>query len=115
MKSYRIAIPFIAAGFAVSPLCHAGNDSSTLAKEAKVTETQAKDTALQKVPHGTVKSSELEKEHGRLIWTFDIEQPSVPGVTEVHINAKTGRIVAIKKESPTQEAKESKAEKTFAK
>ena len=83
-------------------------------KEAKVIEA-ARETALEKVPHGTLKSSELEKEHGRLIWTFDIAQPSVPGLTEVHIDAKTGKLVAVKKESPAQESKENKAAKAAAK
>lgn len=115
MKSYKFAIPLIAAGLALSPLCHAATNSSALMKEATVTEAQARDTALQQVPRGTVKSSELEREHGRLIWTFDIEQPSVAGVTEVHIDARTGKIVAVKKETPAQEAKESKAGKASTK
>lgn len=79
--------------------------------EAKITEAQAKTTALAKVPHGTVKSAELEREHGRLVWSFDLSQPSAKGVTEVQVDAKSGKIVSVKKETPAQETREAKAEK----
>ena len=113
---HRIAIPSLAAVLAMSaPLSYsASNTPNELLKEAKVTEAQAQATALAKVPHGTVKSSELEKEHGRLIWTFDIAPPSARGVTEVHVDAKTGKVISVKKETPAQEAKEAKAEKNSA-
>ena len=83
---------------------------AALLAEAKVSEVQATTTALAKTPHGTVKSAELEREHGLLVWSFDITQPSVKGVTEVQVNAKTGKIASVKKETAAQEAKEAKAE-----
>lgn len=79
--------------------------------EAKITEAQAKTTALAKVPHGIVKSGELEREHELLVWSFDLSQPSVKGVTEVQVDAKSGKIVSVKKETPAQETQEAKAEK----
>lgn len=83
---------------------------ATLMSEARVSEVQAKSTALKKVPNGSVKSSELEKENGKLVWSFDISQPSAKGVTEVQVDALTGKIVSLKSETPAQEAKEAKAE-----
>jgi uncharacterized membrane protein YkoI len=65
---------------------------------------------LAKVPHGVVKTSELEREHGRLIWSFDVAQPSAKGVTEIQVDAKTGKIASVKKETPAQETKEMKTE-----
>jgi uncharacterized membrane protein YkoI len=85
--------------------------SHPLANEARVTEAQARAKALARVPGGTVKSHELEKENGRLIWTFDIAVPRTPGVTEVHVDAKTGKVVAVKKETPAEEEKEAKEER----
>ena len=41
--------------------------SAALTAEAKITEAQAKTSALAKVVHGTVQSSESEREHGRLV------------------------------------------------
>jgi len=93
------------------PLAHAGGASQDALKaEAKVTEQDARTTALAKVPQGTVKSSALEKEHGRLVWSFDIAQPSTQDLTEVHVDAKTGKVVSIEKETPAKEAKEQKRE-----
>ncbi len=94
------------------PLAYAAADApAALMAEAHVTEAQARAIALARVPHGTVQSAELEKERGRLIWSFDIARPTVRGVTEVQVDAKTGKIVLVKNETPSQEANEAKAEK----
>ena len=53
-----------------------------LQKEAKITEETARATALKEVPNGTVKSSELEREHGKLIYSFDITAPGKTGIDE---------------------------------
>lgn len=85
------------------------------APKAKVPEAKARVTALALVKDGTVKSSELEREHGKLIYSFDITQPNTPGVEEVQISAITGKLVARHHESTTKEATEAKAEAVEAK
>jgi uncharacterized membrane protein YkoI len=82
-----------------------------LQAEAKVTQATAQKTALTKVPNGKVKSSELEREHGKLVWSFDISTPGSKNVTEVQVDAKTGKIVSVKIETPKDQAKESAADK----
>ena len=100
----------ISTGFTM-PAAYAATDSpAALAVQTKVTESQATAIALELVPHGIVKSAELEKEHGRLVWSFDIAAPSVRGVTEILVDARTGKIVSLKKESPAEEAEELKAD-----
>lgn len=84
-----------------------------LLKETAITERQATAAALAKVPHGLVKSSELEREHGRLIWSFDIATPASTVITEVNVDAKTGKVVAVHKETPADERKEALADKTL--
>jgi uncharacterized membrane protein YkoI len=81
-----------------------------LRAEAKVTETEATATALAKVPQGSVKSVELEREKGKLVWSFDIARPRATGVTEIQVDAVTGKIVSFKRETVAQEAKEATAE-----
>ena len=88
----------------------AGGSQEALRLEAKVTQEQARATALAKVPNGTVKSGELEMEKGRLVWSFDIAQALTKNVTEVWVDANTGKIVSLKKETPAEEAKEAKAD-----
>jgi uncharacterized membrane protein YkoI len=82
-----------------------------LAAEAKISEADARTTALAKVPGGTVSSSELEKEHGKLIWSFDIAKVGSKNITEVQVDAKTGKIVSTKAETPDKERQEAIAEK----
>src|SRR6202140_937890 len=90
----------------------------TLQKEAKITEATARATALKEVPNGTVKSSELEREGGKLIYSYDITVPGKTGIDEVNVNAIDGTIVAKQHETPkaekteaVKEAKEKKATK----
>ena len=82
-----------------------------LKAEAKVTEADARATALTTVPSGTVQSAELENEHGKLVWSFDIKDSKSPKVIEIQVDAKTGRIVSKKTESRAEQAKEAKADK----
>jgi uncharacterized membrane protein YkoI len=79
--------------------------------EAKVSKADAQATALAQTPNGTVKESELEKEKGKLIWSFDIATPGTTDITEVNVDAMTGKVVAVEKEKAENEAKEAKGEK----
>jgi uncharacterized membrane protein YkoI len=81
-----------------------------LAAQARISHADAEKTALAKVPQGVVKSAELEREHGKLVWSFDISQPAKDGVTEIQVDARNGKIVSRKLESSAEEAKEASAE-----
>ena len=91
---------------------------AALQKEAKISEADARATALKEVPNGSVKSEELEREHGKLIYSYDITVPGKSGIDEVNINAIDGTVVAKQHETPkaekneaAQEAKEKKTTK----
>jgi uncharacterized membrane protein YkoI len=73
------------------------HDNAKLQAEAKITEADARATALTKVPDGTIKESELEKEKGKLVWSFDIAQPNAEGISEINVDAITGTIVSVEK------------------
>jgi|SRR5450756_1616050 uncharacterized membrane protein YkoI len=77
-----------------------------LQKEAKISEETARATALKGVPNGTVKSSELERERGKLIYSVDVTVPGKTGIQEVNVNAIDGSIVAKEHESAKSEKKE---------
>jgi len=82
-----------------------------LQAEAKISKADAEKIALGKTPGGTIKEGELEKEKGKLIWSFDIATPGTSDITEVQVDAITGEVVAVDKETAGQEAKEKKSEK----
>lgn len=82
-----------------------------LAKQAKVSLEAARATALAKVPGGEVRSEELEKEHGKLIYSFDIVVPGKTGVEEVNVSALSGKFLSLHHESARDEQREKKEEK----
>jgi uncharacterized membrane protein YkoI len=83
---------------------------ATLMKEAKVSEATARATALAQVPNGKVKSSEIERENGKLIYSFDITVPGKTGIEEVNVNAIDGSVVNQEHETPKSEKTEAAAE-----
>ena len=84
---------------------------AALKAQAKITQPEAEKTALAKVPDGKIKAAELEKEHGKLIWSFDISMLKSRNITEVQVDAKTGKIVSTQVETPKDQAREAAADK----
>jgi hypothetical protein len=82
-----------------------------LQSEAKISRADAEKIALAKAPGGTIKEGEIEKEKGKLIWSFDIATPGTSDITEVNVDAITGEVVSVDKESAEKESKEKKEEK----
>src|SRR5262249_53865721 len=59
----------------------------------KVSLETARATAQARVPDGKLVSHELEKEHGRTIYSFEFKVPGKSGVDEVNVDAMTGKVV----------------------
>ena len=110
----RIAgiVTVLVAGLSISGSATA--DNAALLKEAKISEAKAREIALEKAP-GTVKSSELEKEKGTLVWSFDIANAKGGGITEVLVSAIDGHVVEAKPETAQEEAAEKAQEAKEAK
>jgi uncharacterized membrane protein YkoI len=109
-KSRILTVGFALVVAAVTTVQAQPNEAKPM-KETKVTKSQAEKTALTKVPDGIIKSAELEKEHGLLIWSFDIAKPGTKNITEVQVDAKTGKIASVQIETPKDQATEAAAEK----
>lgn len=82
-----------------------------LEKKAKITRQQAEKTALTEVKNAKVKKAELEEEDGILIWTFDLTTTDSKDITEVHVDANSGKVIKVEKESSEDEKKEKEDEK----
>jgi uncharacterized membrane protein YkoI len=65
----------------------------------KINEDSARAVALKRVPGGTVQALELEHEHGKLIWSFDVKVKGKAGITEVNVDAMDGTIVNVAHET----------------
>ena len=95
----------------------AQQSETELLKEARVTKHQAKRIALARVKRGAIKCVVLEKENGVLIWSVDVAQPPSKDLTDVWVDATTGKITAVETETPITEMKEvaeHKAKKWFS-
>jgi uncharacterized membrane protein YkoI len=104
------------------PASHHAAANAKLRAEAKIDEATARTTALKEVPNGVVQSSELEREKGKLIYSFDIKAPNKSGIEEVNVDAVSGAVLAHEHETAAkekreaaQEAKEAKAAKAHPK
>jgi uncharacterized membrane protein YkoI len=93
--------------------------AAALQAEARIPEATARATALKQVPGGSsVKKYELEREHGTLIYSYDITVPGRTGIEEIAVSALDGSVIArehetakMEKKEAALEAKEKKAKK----
>jgi len=109
MKTKTHLLMLLSGTILVAGLLGCATDKDREAKlqaQAKVSRSEAEKIALAKVPNGTIKEGEIEKEKGKLIWSCDIATPGAADITEVQVDAMSGELVAIEKESPAQQAKE---------
>ncbi len=77
-------------------------------QQTKITKEQAQKIALERVK-GTIEDGELETENGILIYSFDIRNEKGT-ITEIQVDAKTGKIVSVEEENAEQEAAEKSKE-----
>ena len=85
--------------------------SKRLQAQATISGDSAIAIALARVPGGTIREAELEVEHKRLIYSFDVKVAGKPGITEVNVDAKTGAVVDVSDEGPTDQPGEKRAAK----
>ncbi|MBI3881817.1 MAG: PepSY domain-containing protein [Verrucomicrobia bacterium] len=95
----------VALGLLVGCATEAENQAA-LAARAKVSRADAEKAALEKAPDGKIVEGELEEEGGKLIWSFDIARPGTKNITEVAVDAITGKVIGTEIETPAQQAKE---------
>jgi hypothetical protein len=82
-------------------------DSLAAKTKPKLTMEKAREIATAKEA-GKVSSGEVEKEHGRLIYSFDIQRDNQ--THEVKVDANTGEIVKDSVEDPAAEQREQQEE-----
>ncbi|MEP6921629.1 MAG: PepSY domain-containing protein [bacterium] len=119
MRKYLIGTALVAVMLAGASMANAGvstnpqnkkaEEEAKLASQTRITKEQAQETALRRAP-GTVESSELEREHGKLVYSFDIRNAKGT-IDEVQVSAITGKVVRVEHENKKQEADEKRKEK----
>ncbi len=102
MKNKLIPVGMLAAALVMAGATGCTTEKQKQAElqaEAKITKEQALTTAQAKVPNGKITDSELEKEKGRLIWSFDMSTSDSKDTTEVNVDAISGELVNVENES----------------
>ena len=102
-----LAVGLCAAAAAQAPTPLKSKIPAALKKDARISVDQARATALKKVP-GQIQEEELEKENGKLVYSFDIRAAGQKDITEVQVSATDGSIVSVEKENAASEAGEKK-------
>lgn len=83
---------------------------ASLAKEARISEDSARTIAAARVPRGTLRALELERERGQLIYSMELTVPGKTGAEEVNVDAHSGAILDVEHESAKQEQQERTAQ-----
>jgi DNA-binding beta-propeller fold protein YncE len=78
--------------------------------KAKVSPETATATAKAKLPSARLVSAEIEREHGRLLYSFDFKTEGKSGSDEVAVDALTGKVLGVSHETPKDEAREKAAD-----
>jgi len=64
---------------------------AALLAQARISEDSARALALAKLP-GSIEAVELLREHGKLVWVWDVKVAGKRGITEVSVNALDGTV-----------------------
>ena len=88
---------------------------TALVAKAKITEDSAAKIAQKRMPAATIEAVELENEHDKLQYSYDMKVAGKSGIEEVNVNAMTGHIIGVEHESAAMVKKEAAAEKAEAK
>ncbi len=99
------------ASLTTTSLFAAGETDAQLLAQAKISKNQAEHIAMAKVPNAKIQSAEIEREHHALVWSFDMVKAGSKNVTEVLVDAKTGKVIEVTTETPNDQAKERAADK----
>jgi uncharacterized membrane protein YkoI len=114
LVAFAIATSAVAAGAQQTtkhPTHHAKVETQAqLEKEARITMAQARALATKTVPGAKIQAGEIEREGGKLIYSFDMKTQGKTGIDEVNIDAMTGTVIGNQHETPKDEKAEAKAD-----
>jgi uncharacterized membrane protein YkoI len=108
MRRLALALMFVACNRGITGAIK--EETPGLAAGAKVDPASARQAALAKFPEGRIVKEEIEREHGKLVYSFDIKNGTHSGIEEVLVDARDGAVVSVAHEDAAKEAVEAKQE-----
>ncbi len=107
MKTKKLWTSLALAGALASPILAAAACGAH--QEAQIPIEDARAAAVERVP-GQIVEEELEREDGRLIYSFHVETSDGRGAKEVNVDANDGRIVSVETEDDDDAVDEAEAD-----
>jgi hypothetical protein len=71
-----------------------------------IKKSRAEQIALSKIRGGIIRSAELQVANGSHFWAVFVAKPEKKNAKEVHIDATSGKILAVQTEKPEDQAEE---------
>jgi hypothetical protein len=102
-----LCITILSAGFATLNIATAvGSDSHQPRQHWNVTKRQAEEIALGKVHWGRIRTAELLISNGDRFWSVYVVRSGSMNAKEVHVDAASGKVLAVQTERPEDQAEE---------
>ena len=95
---------WLALAIALGPA--AGHAAPKSRRPRAITQAQAERIALGKVAGGQIRSAQLQAANGQRFWSVDVIEPGRKNAREVHVDARTGKVLAVQTERPEDQAEE---------
>jgi hypothetical protein len=87
------ALPLLALAAPLSAIAPSSGEA-TNGPQPKISERQAVELGLNRVPQGTVQTARLEEQNGRQVWFLDIAGYNGRSRQEILVDADTGRVIS---------------------
>lgn len=84
----------------------AGRAAGKVHRSHTITQAQAERIALSEVPGARVRSAQLQAAKGQRFWSVDVARPGSKNAREVHVDARTGKVLSVQTERPEDQAEE---------
>ncbi len=75
-------------------------------RATRITQKQAEQIALSKVPGGKIRSSELTGAGRQRFWAVFVLKPNSKNAKEIHVDARSGQVLKSQTEKPEDQAEE---------
>ena len=82
------------------------SEQSYAKHDGNIKKRDAEQIALSKIRGGTVRGAELQVANGSHFWAVFVAKPDKQNAKEVHIDATSGKILAVQTEKPEDQAEE---------
>jgi uncharacterized membrane protein YkoI len=79
-------------------------DSPGLLAQATISDAAARAVALERFPNGQIVDAEIDEDHGRVMYKYELHIASERRTVDVDIDAKTGAIVAVEEDDVDDDA-----------